>query len=214
MLNEFFFYAFSKVSSWQSMSEFQVTTVATLDDIAQLIMNSTYQPNIRPLPRRNLEPRCRKCHVCPGTSSRISRPPLTSFVAVAPFFRSKDPRVASRTDKFFAKALDTFKLLMLTTRTSVRTCVASPRLGTGCFRPSIARIAWMTIRRSRITRDPRGRTQVIWKTWQHRAPCRQRTRMRRQRGLEMKPDLHSFPYHFHSMSYSKAYSLVAWHIAC
>ena len=61
MLNEFFFYAFSKVSSWQS--EFQVTTVATLDDIAQLIMNSTYQPNIRPLPRRNLDPRCLKCHV-------------------------------------------------------------------------------------------------------------------------------------------------------
>ena len=26
---------------------------------------------------------------------------LTSFVAVAPFFRMKDPRVASRTDKFF-----------------------------------------------------------------------------------------------------------------
>ena len=30
---------------------------------------------------------------------------LTSFVAVAPFFRTKDPRVASRTDKFFNKAL-------------------------------------------------------------------------------------------------------------
>ena len=32
---------------------------------------------------------------------------LTTFVAVAPFFRSKDPRVALRTDKFFAKALAT-----------------------------------------------------------------------------------------------------------
>ena len=30
---------------------------------------------------------------------------LTSFVAVAPYFRTKDPRVASRTDKFFNKAL-------------------------------------------------------------------------------------------------------------
>ena len=30
---------------------------------------------------------------------------LTSFVAVAPFFRRKDPRVASRTDKFFHKDL-------------------------------------------------------------------------------------------------------------
>ena len=32
---------------------------------------------------------------------------LTSFVVVAPFFRAKDPRVASRTDKFYAKALET-----------------------------------------------------------------------------------------------------------
>ena len=30
---------------------------------------------------------------------------LTSFVAVAPFFRTKDPCVALRTDKFFNKAL-------------------------------------------------------------------------------------------------------------
>ena len=32
---------------------------------------------------------------------------LTSFVAVAPFFRTKDPRVTSKTDKFFNKALHT-----------------------------------------------------------------------------------------------------------
>ena len=37
---------------------------------------------------------------------------------VAPFFWSKDPRVASRTDKFFSKALEHW--LMSTTRTSVR----------------------------------------------------------------------------------------------
>ena len=40
MLNEFFVYVFFKVLSWQSMSEFHVTT---LDNDKELILNSTYQ---------------------------------------------------------------------------------------------------------------------------------------------------------------------------
>ena len=40
MLNEFFFHVFSKVLSWQSMSEL---TVTTLDNVTELILNSSYQ---------------------------------------------------------------------------------------------------------------------------------------------------------------------------
>ena len=96
MFNEFFFYVFSKVSSWQSMSEFQVTT---LDDITALMINSTYQA----LDSSKSGPEMPQVQCV----SRYFVEYLMCFVAVAPFFRSKDPRVASRTDKFFAKALDT-----------------------------------------------------------------------------------------------------------
>ena len=40
MLTEFFFYAFSKISSWKSLSELQATT---LDDITDLFLQSTYK---------------------------------------------------------------------------------------------------------------------------------------------------------------------------
>ena len=79
------------------MSEFQVTT---LDDmITQLIMNYTYQA----LESSKFGPEMPQVPYV----SRYFIAYLTFFVAVAPFFRSKDPRVASRTDKFFAKDLDT-----------------------------------------------------------------------------------------------------------
>ena len=98
MMNEFFFYVFSKVSSWQSMIEFQVTT---LDDITQLIMNSSSTEQALDSSKSGLK--------MPGVPCvyRYFAVYLTSFVAVASFFRSKDPCVALKTDKFFAKALDT-----------------------------------------------------------------------------------------------------------
>ena len=40
MFNEFFFHTVSKVLSWQSMSEL---TVTTLDEVMELILNSSYQ---------------------------------------------------------------------------------------------------------------------------------------------------------------------------
>ena len=42
---------------------------------------------------------------------------LTSFVTVAPFFRMEDPRVTSRTNKFFAKALDTLADVLVDDKT-------------------------------------------------------------------------------------------------
>ena len=51
----------------------------------------------------NLESKRLKCQLCPGTSSRISRP----WCPVAPIFRTKDERIQTRSDKYFNKALKT-----------------------------------------------------------------------------------------------------------
>ena len=59
---------------------------------------------------RKIIQRCKNCssHAPAAFSFAVpSAAYLTSFAAVAPFFRTKDPRVASRTDKFFNKALHT-----------------------------------------------------------------------------------------------------------
>ena len=98
---------------------------------------------------------------------------LTFFLPVAPSFRTGDPRVASRTDKIFAKALDTLAdvddkafsayLYPVHRKPTQGHCLVPATCG---FRPSIAPIARTTLRKclSRITRDPLGRAKV-WTTW-------------------------------------------------
>ena len=98
MLNKFFFYVFSEKLSWQSLSELQVTT---LGDMTDLFLQSTY--GFLPLLNLKSGPDLPKVSVV----SRYFVAYLTSFVAVAPFFGTNDPSVASRTDKFFNKALHT-----------------------------------------------------------------------------------------------------------
>ena len=78
------------------MSELQVTT---FDNITNFFLLSTYGF----LPFSKSRPELPQMPVV----SRYFVTYLTSFVAVAPFFRTKDPRVASRTNTFFNKALDT-----------------------------------------------------------------------------------------------------------
>ena len=90
MLNAFFFYVFSKVSSWQSMSEFHVTT---LDKVTELILNSTYQA----LSSSKSGPEMPQV----ASACRYFLEYLTSFAAIAPFFRTGNPRITSRTNKFF-----------------------------------------------------------------------------------------------------------------
>ena len=93
MLNKFFFYVFSKVSSWQGMSEL---TVTTLDDVTSLILNFSYQalPSTKSGPKMPRVP-------CVSRYFVALLAYLASFVSVAPLFGSVDPRVASRTDKVF-----------------------------------------------------------------------------------------------------------------
>ena len=96
LLNEFFFYVLSKVSSWQSMKDM---TVTSMDDVTELIVNSKYLhieasksgPELPAVP----------------CVSRNMIAYITSFLSVAPFFRAADPRVTSRTDKYYAVALAT-----------------------------------------------------------------------------------------------------------
>ena len=98
MLNEFFFCVFSKVSFWQCMSEL---TVTTSDDVMALILDSTAFLSSKSGPKMPQVSCASRCLVAYSAS----------FVPVAPFFRSVDPSVASRTDKYFFKALDTFSRL-------------------------------------------------------------------------------------------------------
>ena len=95
MLIEFFFYVFYKISSWQSLSELQVIT---LDDVMNHCLQS--QATYGFLPFLKSGPELPQVPV----ASRYFVGYLTSFAAVAPFFRTEKPRVASRTDKFFKKA--------------------------------------------------------------------------------------------------------------
>ena len=107
---------------------------------------------------------------------------LTSFVAVAPFFRAKvapffraKDKPQTGTVKLFDKALCTLagrKILH-----SVPTCIARPLLGTSGFLPSIARIAPRTPRCPRLTvamgRGGRPRTRRMslsapWRPSLHR----------------------------------------------
>ena len=64
---------------------------------------------------------------------------LTSFVAIAPSFWTKDQLVASRTDKSFNKALDSVDTLANMEDKDLNAYLnrkaAGPRLGTGGFRP-------------------------------------------------------------------------------
>lgn len=94
LLNEFFFYVLSKVSSWQSMAELRVTTQ---DDVEELCVRSFYCE----LPQTKSGNEMPKVPVV----SRYLVAYLASFVAVAPFFRSKDDRVAFGTEKAFRMAL-------------------------------------------------------------------------------------------------------------
>ena len=94
LLNEFFFYVLSRVSSWQCMNELRVTT---LDDVEALLLSSFYSA----LPESKSGMEMPKVPVV----SRYFVAYLASFVAVAPFFRAKDERVQTGTVKFFDKAL-------------------------------------------------------------------------------------------------------------
>ena len=81
MLNEFFFYVLSRVSSWQCMNELRVTT---LDDVEApgLLLRSFYSA----LPESKSGMEMPKVPVV----SRYFVAYLASFVAVVPFFRAKD----------------------------------------------------------------------------------------------------------------------------
>ena len=102
---------FSKFSpSWQSLSELQVTT---LDDTTDLFLRSTY--GFIPLSKSGFLPLLKSGPELPQVPvvSRYFVAYLTSFVAaaVAPFFRTKDQRVASRTNKFFDKSPHTLAVV-------------------------------------------------------------------------------------------------------
>ena len=73
LLNEFFFYVLSKVSSWQCMNELRVTN---LDDVESLLLHSLYGL----LPQSKSEIKMPKVLVV----SRYFVAYLASFVAVAP----------------------------------------------------------------------------------------------------------------------------------
>ena len=95
LLNEFFFYVFSKFSSWQNMKDFQVTTMEDVHDLfgkrfaaIEGSRSGPEQPEVLSVSRNMVAY-------------------LTSFLAVAPFYSTTDLRVASRTDKFYAVALGT-----------------------------------------------------------------------------------------------------------
>ena len=92
-VNKFFFDVFSKVSSWQSMREFHVTI---LDDVTELILNSTYQALASSTQNASIAK-------CPGTLLHTPRPSWQFL----PSFGRGNTSVTSRTDKFFVKALDT-----------------------------------------------------------------------------------------------------------
>ena len=77
LLNEFFFYLLSRVSSWQCMTEFRVTP---LDDVKALLLHSFYgflQESKSGMEMPNVP-----------VVSRYFFAYLASFVAVAPFFPS------------------------------------------------------------------------------------------------------------------------------
>ena len=101
MLNEFFYYVLSRVSSWQCKTELRVTT---LDDVEVLLLSSFYSA----LPDSKSGMEMPKVPVV----SRYFVAYLASFVAVAPFFlamvapflRTKD-KPQTGTVKFFDKAL-------------------------------------------------------------------------------------------------------------
>jgi hypothetical protein len=74
-------------------------TVTSMDDVTELIVKSSYihieasksGPELPAVP----------------CVSRNMIAYITSFLSVAPFFRSADPRVTSRTDKYYALSLAT-----------------------------------------------------------------------------------------------------------
>ena len=70
MLNGFFLYLYSKVSSWQSMSELTVTTMLPWTTSRR----TSWILLVGPFPYRNLDPTCLKCQVCQATSLRTPRP--------------------------------------------------------------------------------------------------------------------------------------------
>ena len=132
---------------------------------------------IRPFPPRNLDPTYLKCHVCPGTSLRTSRPLCALLPSFGQWIRASPrerPSIPALEDR---QVLCNFKLQspltpwqVSTTRPLVCNCVARPQLGTCVFRPSIAPIAWMTLKTclKRIMRDPLGRENIMWTTRQRR----------------------------------------------
>ena len=107
LLNEFYFYVLSRVSSWQCMTEVRVTT---LDDVEALLLRSFYSPLQESkygmeMPKVPVVSRYYVAYL----ASFVPVAPffvtyLVSLVAVAPFFRAKD-NPQTGTVKFIDKAL-------------------------------------------------------------------------------------------------------------
>ena len=142
LLNEFFFYVLSRVSSWQCMTELRVTT---LDDVEDLLLRSQAFYGALQESKSGME--MPKVPVV----SRYFVTYLASFVAIAPFFRAKDERVQTGTVKFFDKALS--KLASMKDTALSASCIARPLFGPSGFLSSIARIAPMTPRSPRFSLD-------------------------------------------------------------
>ena len=95
-LDEFVFYVFPKVSSRQSMRDIHATA---LDELTELLLHLRYAELL--LSRSG--PAMPEVPVV----SRNMIAYLISLLSAAPFYRKLDPRVISRTDKFFAICLAT-----------------------------------------------------------------------------------------------------------
>ena len=178
----------TKVSSWQCMSELHVTI---LDDVESLFLSSFY--GLLPHSKSGIE--LPKVPVV----SRYFVAYLTAFVSVAPFFRTKDERVQTRTDKFFNRALKT-----LARANDTELCVYLNRKATAWYRrfppmhspdraqdikKAAATVASGDEQGGGVLSPPqRPRTTTIPRC----APWRQGLRMSPKEGAGMKPDLHCF----------------------
>jgi len=91
-VNEFFFLVYSRFTSWQNMKSL---AVATLQD------TRLWRTNYIALPRTNSGPAMEST---PVVSKRMVAY-LASFLGVAPFSRTLDPRVDIRLDKGYANAM-------------------------------------------------------------------------------------------------------------
>ena len=99
LLNEFFFYVLSRVSSWQCMTELRVTI---LDDVEALLLSSLQESKSGM--ERPKVPVVSRYFVSYLAASLVAVAPLFR-AKVAPLFRAKDERVQTGTVKFFEKAL-------------------------------------------------------------------------------------------------------------